>query len=88
MAFFEENNKEEETIQQDNITSDSEEEVQELEVNRIKREEYEKLMEKAKGSTDSYYDNDNIFVKIVLGLLFVFIVCGVVYYTLLYLRAK
>ena len=45
-------------------------------------------MEKAKGSTDSYYDNDNVFVKIVLGLLFVFIVCGVVYYTLLYLRAK
>lgn len=88
MAFFEENNKEEETIQQDNITSDSEEEVKELEVNRIKREEYEKLMEKAKGNTDSYYDNDNIFVKIVLGLLFVFIVCGVVYYTLLYLRAK
>ena len=52
------------------------------------REEYEDLMEKSKTNLDTYYDKNNVVVKLILFLLFVFIACGLVYYLLLYLRAK
>ena len=58
---------------------------EELEINRKNREAYEKLMEDSKTNLDSYYDKNNIYVKLILLLLFVFIICGLVYYILLYL---
>lgn len=93
MAFFDDNIKEEEQVKQEtnkvlNDESNIEQVNEELEINRKNREAYEKLMEDSKTNLDSYYDKNNIYVKLILLLLFVFIICGLVYYILLYLRAR
>ena len=58
---------------------------QELEVNRKNREDYENLMKSSSTQLDGYWDSNNIFVKIILGILGIIIVCGVLYYVLLFL---
>lgn len=58
----------------------------ELDVNKKNREEYEKLMDESKSKLDSYYDKDNIFIKILLVVLFIIIVLGCIYYLGLYLN--
>ena len=97
MAFFdqnvnEENNKEESTIVEEEKSVFAEEEApaedEELEVNKKNRVAYESLMEESKTKLDSYYDKNNIFVKLILFLLLIFIVCGLIYYVLLYLGAR
>lgn len=56
-----------------------------LEVNRKNQDEYKQLMEDSKTSLDSYYDKNNIFVRLIqLGLL-VFIIVGFAYYFLIWL---
>lgn len=57
----------------------------ELEINKKNREQYEELMKNSETKYDSYYDKNNVFVKLVLFLLLVFIIIGVTYYVLLYL---
>ena len=58
----------------------------EIDVNKKNREEYENLMNNSKTKLDTYYDKNNIFVKIVLFLLLAFIIFGVVYYLIQYLN--
>ncbi len=58
---------------------------QELEINRKNRVEYEELMKDSETKLDMYYDKNNVFVKLLLLGLFVFIVLGVAYYVLMYL---
>ena len=60
----------------------------ELDVNRKNRENYEKLMEASSTKTDDYWDRDNIFIKIVLGILGIIIVIGVIYYVTTYLGSR
>lgn len=91
MAFLDQNisPEEQKQLEEENRELNTEEEIQEeLEINRKNREEFENLMEESKTNLDSYYDKNNLVVKLILFLLFIFIVCGVVYYLLLYLRAK
>ena len=57
----------------------------ELDVNRKNREDYEKLMQKSSTQLNDYWDSNNIIVRIILGLLGIFIVCGVLYYVLMFL---
>lgn len=57
----------------------------ELDVNRKNREDYEKLMQKSSTQLNDYWDSNSIFVRIILGLLGIFIVCGVLYYVLIFL---
>ena len=57
-------------------------ENKELEVNKEKREEYEKLMKDSSTKTDDYYDRKNPFVRLLLLVLAIIIILGVVYYGL------
>ena len=52
------------------------EEVQELEINRRNRENYEQLMKDSSTQLDGYWDKDNLFVKLLLFGLFAIIVVG------------
>ncbi|MDO4996023.1 MAG: hypothetical protein Q4E69_02480 [Bacilli bacterium] len=92
MAFFDQNisPEEQKSLEEENreLNTEIQEVNEELDVNRKNREEYEDLMEKSKTNLDTYYDKNNVVVKLILFLLFVFIACGLVYYLLLYLRAK
>ena len=47
--------------------------------------EYQKIIENSRRKTDSYWDRNNIFVKLILLGLFVFIAVGVVYYISIWL---
>lgn len=74
------NNENNTEIKKDNITTNTE-----LEVNKKNREEYEKLMEESSTKLDSYYDKNNIFIKIILISLLIFIVLGCAYYIFLFI---
>ena len=92
MAFFDQNisPEEQKSLEKENreLNTEIQEVNEELDVSRKNREEYEDLMEKSKTNLDTYYDKNNVVVKLILLLLFVFIACGLVYYLLLYLRAN
>ena len=47
--------------------------------------EYQKILENSKRKTDAYWDRNNIFVKLLLLGLFVFIAVGVFYYITIWL---
>ena len=51
---------------------------EELEVNKKNREEFENLMSKAGTNLDGYWDKDNLFVKLLLFGLALFIIIGCV----------
>ena len=51
---------------------------EELEVNKKNREESESLMSKAGTNLDGYWDKDNLFVKLLLFGLALFIIIGCV----------
>ena len=53
---------------------------EELDFNREKRENFENLMTNSSTNLDGYWDKKNPFVKLVLLVLFVFIVFGVIYF--------
>ena len=42
-------------------------------------------MQKSSTQLNDYWDSNNIIVRIILGLLGIFIVCGVLYYVLIFL---
>lgn len=92
MAFFDQKLSEEEqkNIEKENneLNNNLDAVTEEIEINKKNREEYENLMEESKTNLDSYYDKNNVVVKLILVLLFVFILCGFIYYILLYLGAK
>ena len=48
----------------------------ELEVNKKNREDYEKLMKESSTNLDGFWDSNNIFVKLILLVLFIVIVVG------------
>lgn len=48
----------------------------ELEFNRKNREDYEQLMDESSTKLDGYWDKNNIFVRLLLFVLFVIIVVG------------
>ena len=52
----------------------------ELDFNKNNRENYEKLMEDSSTKKDDYWDSNNVFVKLLLLILGIIIICGVVYY--------
>lgn len=62
------------------------EEIQEVDINKKNRENYEQLMKESSVNLDGYYDKKNPFVRILLLLLGVVIVGGVIYYALLYFK--
>lgn len=47
--------------------------------------EYQKILENSRRKTDAYWDRNNIFVKLILLGLFVFIAIGVFYYISIWL---
>ena len=89
MAFFNEpisNDKQNESI--NNSNADNMLTSEEVEVNKKNREDYEKIVEESKTNLDSYYDKNNIFVKLLLLGLLVFIVLGVTYYIMLFMANR
>lgn len=56
----------------------------ELDVNKQKREEYEKLMKDSSTRLDGYWDKNNLFVRLFLLVLGIIIVLGVAYYVIAY----
>ncbi len=90
MAFFNEpisNDKQNESINNSN-NADNMFTSEEVEVNKKNREDYEKIIEESKTNLDSYYDKNNIFVKLLLLGLLVFIVLGVTYYIMLFMANR
>lgn len=90
MAFFNEpisNDKQNESINNSN-NSDNMFTSEEVEVNKKNREDYEKIIEESKTNLDSYYDKNNIFVKLLMLGLLVFIVLGVTYYIMLFMANR
>ncbi len=59
-----------------------------LEVNQKNQEAYDQLVDKSKTNLDSYYDKNNIFVKLVKLILAIFIIGGFAYYFLMWLSIK
>lgn len=59
--------------------------IEELEVNKKNREDYENLMKNSSTQLDNYWDRNNIFVKLLLLILGIIIVIGVIYYVMTYL---
>lgn len=57
----------------------------ELEFNKKNREDYEKLMEESSSKKDMYWDKNNPFVKILLGIVGLIILAGATYYIVTYL---
>ena len=53
---------------------------EELNFNREKRENFENLMANSSTNLDGYWDKNNPFVKLILLVLFVFIVFGIIYF--------
>lgn len=51
-------------------------EKDELEFNKNNRQDYEKLMEESSTKLDGYWDRKNIFVRLLLLILFAIIVVG------------
>lgn len=60
----------------------------ELEVNRQKREDYEKLMKESSTNLDGYWDKNSIVVKIILFVLLAIIVVGSTIIILSYFTSK
>ncbi len=58
----------------------------ELEFNRINREESEKIMDEASRNMDNYWDKKNPIVVILLSVLGIIIVGGLIYYVFLFLN--
>ena len=58
----------------------------ELDVNKEKREEYEKLMQDSSTQLEGYYDKKNPFVILLLLILGSIIILGVIYYVVAYFR--
>lgn len=59
----------------------------ELEFNKRNREDYEQLMDESSTKLDGYWDKNNIFVKIVLFGLLIFIIVGSIIVFLSYFGA-
>ena len=55
------------------------EEKDELDVNKKNREDYENLMKESSSKKDMYWDSNNPFVKLVLGLIGLVIIVGAAY---------
>ncbi|MBR6949579.1 MAG: hypothetical protein IKH54_05265 [Bacilli bacterium] len=92
MAFFNEqipndNDKQNEAMNNSN-NSENMFVTEEVDVNKKNREDYEKLIEESKTNLDSYYDKNNIFVKLLMLGLLVFIVIGVIYYIMLFMANR
>ncbi len=60
----------------------------ELDINRKNRENYENLMKDSSTQLDGYWDKNNVFVKLLLGVLGIIIVAGVAYYVMAYLGSR
>ena len=92
MAFFNEqlpndNDKQNEAMNNSN-NSENMFVTEEVDVNKKNREDYEKIIEESKTNLDSYYDKNNIFVKLLMLGLLVFIVIGVIYYIMLFMANR
>lgn len=61
---------------------------EELEFNKKNREDYENLMDKSSTQLDGYYDKSNVFIKVILLVLFAIIVVGSYFIISSYLGAK
>ena len=55
------------------------EEKDELEINKKNREDYENLMKESSSKKDMYWDSNNPFVKLLLGLIGLIILVGSAY---------
>lgn len=63
-------------------------EKDELEFNKKNRQDYEKLMDESSTQLDGYWDKNNIFVRLLLLILFVIIVVGSYFIISSYLGSK
>ena len=54
-------------------------EKDELDINKKNREDYENLMKESSSKKDMYWDSNNPFVKLVLGLIGLVIIAGAAY---------
>lgn len=59
-----------------------------LEVNQKNQTVYENLVDQSKTSLDSYYDKNNILLRVIRLVLVVFILVGFAYYFLLWLSQQ
>ena len=61
---------------------------EELEVNKINREQSEKIMNEGSRNLDNYWDIHNPVVMIILGILGFIVVVGAIYYFSIFLDGK
>lgn len=54
-------------------------EKDELDINKKNREDYENLMKESSSKKDMYWDSNNPFVKLVLGVIGLVIIVGAAY---------
>ena len=57
-------------------------------VNRKNKEEFENIMDNASKKLDSYWDKNNIFIKIITYIIWTFAILGVLYYLILWFSNK
>ncbi len=87
MSFFNQdiNENTEEQVDTSSENNDNHSSTSELDINRKNRENYENLMKDSSTQLDGYWDRNNVFVKLLLGVLGIIIVIGVIYYVMAYL---
>lgn len=71
-------------VTNDSWTSNEMNNYNELETNKKNLEEFDKVMTNASKKYDSYLDRNNVFVKIILYALLLFILIGCLYYGILW----
>ncbi len=85
-SYIEVTNEEENNTEQNENTSTGEK--KELDFNKKNREDFEKLMEDSSTNKDGYWDSNNIFVRLLLLVLGIIIICGVIYYVLTFMGSN
>ncbi len=77
-------NQDDNNVTNDSWTSNEANNYNRLETNKKNLEEFDKVMTNASKKYDSYLDRNNVFVKIVLYSLLLFILIGCLYYGILW----
>ena len=62
------------------------EDKEELDFNKNKREDYEKLMKESSTNKDDYWDSNNPILRVFLLVLGIIIVIGAIYYIIAFMN--
>lgn len=57
-------------------------------VNRKNKEEFQNIMDSSSRNLDGYWDKNNIFIKIITYIIWIFAILGVLYYLILWFSNK